>query len=662
MIYYITKQQNFTKGQGYELCPFSTLEEWFNSKDIIELDTETKGLDHTKEVILIQFGSFEDQFVVNYQEYKVEVLELLKKHKKKIYIIHHAQFDLRFLIYEGIHLTNIWDTCVTEKVLMNGIKFIDGVKQSASLQFIANKYLGIYLSKEERGHIHKGISDSVIIYAANDVKYLGKIRGFQIKDILSKGLDSSVRLQNRFVSVLAKMVVNGIYLNYPKWMEKVNIYKAKLGRIRELLNEEVIADPNLSKFVSRQLDLFNPPKCNINWASSKQVIPFMQALGIPTKVPDKEKGGFKDSVDSKHISKFRNKHAVIPVYLEYKEIEKELSTYGEGWSKFIDKATGRIHSTFNQYLDTGRLSSGDKKANKPNLQNIPADKLTRGCFTNQHEGWSIVSIDYASQESVVCAEFSQDPTMLDIVNNGKDMHCITATAISHVFLGETVEVTKDNGIKTPKGTKLRDEAKAVNFAIQYGCQKYTLSNNLQCDVDTADEILKATVKQFHKRHEYFETKFREAMQTGYIEFNHVIKAKYFIERYSWIKEIVDVYGGFYNGESFKFRNYMDKDTHREFNKLISEIKRLCMNYPIQATSGEITKLAMIYIDDALINNNLDEHIKVVNCIHDEILFEIKDEYLMYVPALVKLMEKAGAVFCKTVVLKAEPAIGKEWIK
>ena len=621
-IIYITKQLNLNLDEEIQItADFSYAETLFAQQKVIQLDTETESFKHTGKVYLIQFGSevCDIQLVINFQEYETEVISLLKKYESHLYIAHHYQFDGRFLFARGVNLYNIWDTCIAEKCIKNGFNFDDkGERVSASLQYVAQKYLNLYLSKEERGFIHYlGISNpSVIKYAAKDVWKLESIMYAQKQEIERLGIAKWVNLELKFTPVLTRMVTNGIYLNWEKWEAKVIKKEAQLRQVKSDLDNIARNTPELQKFVDRQLDLFAPQKLNILWTSSKQVIPVMKCLGIDTKVKDKSTGEMKDSVEAKHLEKFSSKHPLIAKYLEYKELEKEISTYGYSWKQQINPITNRIHTSFNQIIDTSRMSSGDKKSGSVNLQNIPSDAETRACFTSQYEDWSINSCDYSSQETVYAAEATQDPTLLAIVNEGLDMHCITATAISKILTGTHQEVTKDNGIKTKKGEKLRDIAKKVNFSIQYLVQANTLSQNLQCSVNEAKEILSATIKQFQRRHDFYEEVFLEALKNGYIYINKKIGSKYFIDNHKFLKDTIIDYRGYYTNQEFKFREEVPYNILQEFRSSISVLKRSCSNFPIQGSCASITKLAAIYFDKYLTENNLHSKCKIVNLIHD----------------------------------------------
>ena len=136
----------------------------------------------------------------------------------------------------------------------------------------------------------------------------------------------------------------------------------------------------------------------------------------------KYKGVDKETVDAKVLEPQRKQFPIVDAYLKYKALQKEISTYGTSWKKFISPVTGRIHTTFQQLMDTGRLSCGNKRDGTPNLQNIPSDEETRSCFICE-KGNIMIDADYSSQEQVVMANFSQEPNLLNFYKKGFTCTC-----------------------------------------------------------------------------------------------------------------------------------------------------------------------------------------------------------------------------------------------
>jgi DNA polymerase-1 len=153
----------------------------------------------------------------------------------------------------------------------------------------------------------------------------------------------------------------------------------------------------------------------------------------------------KDSIDKKVLGPQKKKHPIISTYIEFTEHQKVVSTYGENWFDYINKATGRIHSNYQQIMNTGRLSSGQKGDKKkglpqlPNMQNIPSDSRTRSCFQSQKGNTLIVS-DYSGQEQIVLANKSLDKDLLYFYSSGlSDMHSFIASKIFPELVGLSLD-------------------------------------------------------------------------------------------------------------------------------------------------------------------------------------------------------------------------------
>jgi hypothetical protein len=142
-------------------------------------------------------------------------------------------------------------------------------------------------------------------------------------------------------------------MNSEDWRKKCEDDQKDLEAVKQILDQYILDNSaKYPEFVNNQLSLFSEGvTCNLNWASSKQVIPFMKSLGVETLTKDKDTGLFKDSVDKKVLGPQKSKHPIIGTYIEYTEHQKVVSTYGENWFGYINKATGRIHSNYTQIID-----------------------------------------------------------------------------------------------------------------------------------------------------------------------------------------------------------------------------------------------------------------------------------------------------------------------
>lgn len=402
MIYYISNQPPLFKlTEDIEYKDLDFCIQYFKDIKYIGVDTETTGFSpHSDKLLLVQLGTFTDQFVID-NSIDFTLLKPLLEDTSKVFLLHNAKFDLRFFYKLQIIPTNVYDSYLAEKLLYLG--YPSGVHLN-SLTACTERYLGIKLQKEIRGVIHReGNSERVIKYAAEDVKYLELVMNSQMELIKEKQLLRALKIECNFVKVLAYIEYCGIYLDKEKWLSKMKNDNNILNQYRNQLNEWVLknGDPN---FINndRQGDLFlgfPKPTCNINWSSPQQVIELFKSLGLNLLVKDKTTGLIKNSVEATVLLPQKDKSSIIPIYLDYKQAEKIVSTYGQSFIDAINPSTGRIHSQFNQLMDTTRLSCGgeDKNTKKKylNLQNIPSDFETRSCFTAVKDS-VLIDCDYTA--------------------------------------------------------------------------------------------------------------------------------------------------------------------------------------------------------------------------------------------------------------------------
>ena len=667
MIYLVTNQKNLfnhiTADIAFASC--QELKDYFKYRDKLEFDTETNGFDPwVCKLISAQFGDADNQFVVDCSS--VDIREFKELLESKLILMQNAKFDLKFLYHKRIISTDIYDTFLAEGVLNMGRKQV-----RKSLDVLVNRYCKVTMSKEVRGLIHKeGLSVQVIRYAAGDVKYLGQIRDAQMDKLKNLALVPSLALDNRFVRVLAYVEYCGFKLNAMKWAKKVEEDIATVINCEERLNDWIVSN-NMNKYIETQLDLFNNKiKCKINWNSEKQVIPLFKDLGVNTQIKDKDTGKMKNSVDAKVLQTEVDKHEMVPLYIEYKKASKLVSAFGENVLKQVHIITRRIHTTYRQILDTGRMSCGGKntKTNPPldyiNLQQIPRDARHRECFVAE-KGFTLIVADYAGQESVVFANKCKDKDILKFYQEGLgDMHSFVASKIYPKLEGLALERIKK------EFKRERQNAKAAGFAIQYGGVGATIANNLGLPVKEGDKIYDAYFKAFPGVKSYFVTCKSNALRRGYILLNTISNRKSFIEyfdNYLKLKEEIDT-PGFWdkyrthkNANSAKFITQY-KPTVREYFKQKGMIERKSLNYPVQGSSAEITKFAGVLFFKYLEENNLlFTHVRICNIIHDEIVIECKKEMAEEMAVKLKeCMEKAGEPFCPTIPLKAEPCITEFW--
>lgn len=673
MIHFCSEQKRVVGSSVWEEIEVQDIISYFKNHKFIALDTETSGLDpHSCELLSIQFGDFDHQFVIEYSPNILEKLKPLLLRKDVVWVLQNAKFDLQFFYKHDIILENIFDTYLAEGVLYCGfddVKLPNYVRKS--LDVLVLKYCGVLLNKSIRGTINRvGLTDKVIEYGANDVKYLIHVMTSQMVKIKEDGLWGAVKLDNKFVKVLAYIEYCGIYLNKEKWLAKMEEDSKKLSDMEFALNKWVFEKFG-DKYVNKQLDLFSAAKrCSLNWSSSKQIIPIFKELGVDTKVRDKKTGKMKDSIEAKHIVKQVHVSPLIQMYIDYKKAQKLVTTYGQNFLDAINPKTGRIHATFWQIMNTGRTScgSGDNKDddNSINLQNIPSDKITRGCFTNQFENTILVDCDYSQQEDRMYTQLSKEPALIDFYNDTtrkRDGHSFTAKLC---FPKELKDIPEEE-VKHVR-PDLRSKAKGAKFAILFGGVGDTIAKNLGLSKEEGDEVYDAYMKAFPKLKEYFDYIKPIVVKNGYVYFNKVTgRRSYYqiFDEYERLSRTIDKQW-WENYKQHKFHQTEDfltyyKPTCKRFFNLRGDLERRALNFPCQGSASDMSKLAGVWFFDWILKENLFDKVKISNFVHDEYLLETpKDIADKCAKALKECMEKAGRVFIDAVPVIAEPEITTVW--
>ena len=287
----------------------------------------------------------------------------------------------------------------------------------------------------------------------------------------------------------------------------------------------------------------------------------------------KTKTGYSTSADV--LEAFENAHPVVPLIMEYRKIQKLQSTYVEGFKPLIDLKTGLIHTSFNQTTtSTGRLSSKE-----PNLQNIPvrddAGRELRKFFVPKSDDRILISADYSQIELRLLAAFSGCKGLIDAFNAGKDIHAATAAKVFGVNPDDV----------TPK---MRSSAKAVNFGIIYGISEFGLAKNLKIPPFKAKGYIDAYFKEYPEVKEYMNKNVEFARETGY--------ATTILGRRRYIREI--------RSSNYALRSFGE---------------RAAMNMPLQGSSADIIKLAMLGVHKRLKEENLRS--ELILQIHDELIID-----------------------------------------
>ena len=344
-----------------------------------------------------------------------------------------------------------------------------------------------------------------------------------------------------------------------------------------------------------------------NISSPKQLgVILFEKLNIP--YPKKSKNS-NYSTDKEVLDKIRLFNPIVSLVEEYRMLSKLNSNYVVGLKEQI-MSDNKVHTIYNQCLTrTGRLSSKD-----PNLQNIPNHdeygRLIRKCFVSQ-EGYTFLSSDYSQIELRLFAELSNVESLKEAFINSEDIHSFTA---SKIFNKDIKDVTKEE----------RSRAKAVNFGIIYGISSFGLANDLGINVNDAKDFIDRYMEKFDGIKDYMKKEVDDAKEKGYVTT--------IMNRKRYIDEI-------------KASNYMIR----------MQGERMALNTPIQGSGSDILKKAMIDIESEFKEKNIKS--KMLLQIHDELIFEVKEEEKEIVKEIVK--EKMENAFKLSVPLVVDINMGKD---
>ncbi|MBI1957023.1 MAG: hypothetical protein HYS44_01000 [Candidatus Niyogibacteria bacterium] len=318
------------------------------------------------------------------------------------------------------------------------------------------------------------------------------------------------------------------------------------------------------------------------------------------------------STNASELEKLKGAHPVVEKILEYRELAKLKSTYIDALPALAD-AEGRVHTTLNQAgTVTGRFSSQN-----PNLQNIPIrtelGREVRKAFIAP-DGWTLVAADYSQIELRIAAILSGDPILKDAFLKGRDIHTATAAAMFHV---DIKDVTKD----------MRYAAKTINFGILYGMGVRALAESLGVTQEKAREFYEKYFHDFGRVKEYIEEVKREAAENGYT---------------------TTLFG--------RRRYFPELKTMPEY--MHHEYLRMAINAPIQGSAADMIKKAMVRLHPALAKAGLGKKARMVLQIHDELLFEVKDDAVKEAAVLIR--REMEAVHANEIPLVVEVSAGPNW--
>ncbi|MCR4723297.1 MAG: DNA polymerase I [Eubacteriales bacterium] len=502
--------------------------------------------------------------------------------------------DLKSLLEKahgkGIELKGfVFDTCVAAYV-------IDPTDGRYDLTSLAKKYLNVTLSspdtKKQRSFFDTQESTFEAARAARQAECVSGLKELFIKKLEEDGeKELYENIEHKLIFVLAGMEEYGFAVD-PAMIESLG--REFDGRISDI-------NKAIAEYIPEDMTGFN-----VN--STKQLGELLfERLGLP--VVKKTKTGYSTDIDV--LEKLKDRHPLIPLIIQQRQLAKLNSTYIRGLTKYI-APDGRIHSNFNQTMTaTGRISSSN-----PNLQNIPIKtdegKIIRKVFIPSDSDHLIVSADYSQIELRVLAHISGDENMIASFKSGLDIHRKTA---SEIFGVPFEEVTSAQ----------RSSAKAVNFGIVYGISDYGLSQNTGISRKEAARYIETYLDKFPQVKAYMKEIVEYARENGYVST--------MFGRRRYIPDIVS--------SSFTARSFAE---------------RTALNTPIQGSAADIIKIAMI---------NVAERLEREGC-RSELVLQVHDELI--IDCLISEREKVRAILQEEmenaaelkVPLVAEVVEGNNW--
>lgn len=392
-----------------------------------------------------------------------------------------------------------------------------------------------------------------------------------------------VNIEQPLTIVLCDMELEGFPLDKETLLSFKTIYQEKLD------------------ILTKEIHLLAGEEFNIN--SPKQVSHILfEKLNL--------KSNRKGSTSVEFLEMIKNEHPIISKILEYRKYAKIISTYVDGLIPFIHE-DGKVHSTFNQALTTtGRLSSSE-----PNLQNISTrdeeGKQIRKAFFYKDPTLSILSLDYSQIELRILAHLSDAKSMIEFFNNDEDVHASTAIKIFNLD-------------REPTSAERR-RAKTVNFGIVYGISDYGLSEQLDCPISEAKEIIKNFYQAFPEIKKFLNHLIDDATEKGY--------AETMFHRRRYLPEL--------QSSQYQVREFA---------------KRAAMNAPIQGSAADLMKVSMIQVYNAIKEKGFKS--KIVSQIHDELIFKVyEDEKEEFYKTVKEIMENSVKLKVK---LKVDGGYARDW--
>jgi DNA polymerase-1 len=570
--------------------------EQLSSHTVVGLDTETTELDpYRGRMRLVQLAASDGVRIVDLDHFggdlaanpDLQPLRELLAATRPVKVAHNAKFDAKWIKNRlGIELGSVFDSFLASQLISAG-----NSDERHGLSPVSERYLGTGVDKAEQLSNWGGeLSETQLQYAATDAAVMLPLREAILKRLQSDGLENCARLEFQCVLPITQLELNGFFLDADRWREQLQFVEKERERLADELQEMLSAG-------AVQGSLFG--RAEINLDSHTQVTDALAGLGI----------SLPDGTRNWKLQPLAAQYPVIAKLLEYRTVQKALTSYGETMLAEISPATGRIHADFRQIgAPTGRMA-----CNNPNIQQIPHGLEYRRCF-RAPEGRKLVIADYSQIELRILAQFSEDRGFMDAFNSGADLHRTTA---AEVFGCALDQVTADQ----------RSFAKRLNFGVVYGigAQRFAMLTGL--DNTQAEDLLRKYFATYRQLDAWLRDASNRAVRDAGIRTA--------------------------SGRLVKFR-FDPQD-----RQAVSGVQRGGKNAPIQGTSADILKRALRLLHDRLRGTDA----MIVNVVHDEVVVECDAASAESTAENVRTaLTEAGQEYVTRVPVNVDVELADEWVK
>lgn len=562
----------------------------------LAVDSETTDLDPWKAKLLglsFSWKQGEGWYVVVTPE-RLKILKPILEDPKIEKIGHNLKFDAEILRLNGVMLAPLsFDTMLASYLINSGTR-------QHSLDALAFNEFGYEMMPitallGPRGKKQLSMADvpldKLSWYSSEDADFTWRLYERllpKLEKIDDVGLFEKIEMPT--IDVLIDMELNGITIDTEFLSDMSKKIHGKLKNVEEKINELAGEEFNINSPLQLKKILFDK-------------------LKIPIEGLSRTKTGVSTAADE--LEKMKDRHPIIPLISEQRELAKLLSTYIDALPEMVNPKTGRVHTSYNQAVAaTGRLSSSD-----PNLQNIPIrtelGAEIRKAFV-AGRGMRLLSADYSQIELRIIASMAKDKAMMDAFKKGEDIHARTAANINGVALDKV----------TPQ---MRRAAKAVNFGIIYGLGYVGLAQG--------EGISRQEAKEFIEKYFAIHTSIKEWLTNT----KKLAHDKGFVETL------------------FGRRRYFP-DINSSNGMLVASAERQAINAPIQGTAADLMKLAMIKVREKLAD--VSPKAKLLLQVHDEIVVEAPVDDVEKVSKFMK--ETMENVYTLNVPIVVEVGVGRNW--